>query len=145
MAKKKKTFIKKPHIDGGKEYLNKLIKENLKYPEAALENKIEGNVIIKYSVTDRGKVFDIIVEHGIGYGCDEEAVRLVKLIRHQSVKNRGLKVSVGKRIKVPFRLPKNKETKINMVYSQQKPNPQNKDDKKPASNSYTYRIDLGGE
>jgi len=145
MAKKKKTFINKPHIYGGKEYLNKLIKENLKYPEAALENKIEGNVIIKYSVTDRGKVFDIIVEHGIGYGCDEEAVRLVKLIRHQSVKNRGLKVSVGKRIKVPFRLPKNKETKINMVYSQQKPNPQNKDDKKPASNSYTYRIDLGGE
>jgi TonB family protein len=145
MAKKKKTFIKKPHIDGGKEYLNKLIKENLKYPEAALENKIEGNVIIKYSVTDRGKVFDIIVEHGIGYGCDEEAVRLVKLIRHQSVKNRGLKISVGKRIKIPFRLPRKKETKINMVYSQQKPNPQNKDDKKPASNSYTYRIDLGGE
>jgi TonB family protein len=145
MAKKKKTFIKKPHIDGGKEYLNKLIKENLKYPEAALENKIEGNVIIKYSVTDRGKVFDIIVEHGIGYGCDEEAVRLVKLIRHQSVKNRGLKISVGKRIKIPFRLPRKKETKINMVYSQQKPNPQNKEDKKPAGNSYTYRIDLGGE
>lgn len=77
MPKKKKTFIKKPHIDGGKEYLNKFIKENLKYPEQALENKIEGSVIIKYNVSDRGEVFDVAVEHGIGYGCDEEAVRLV--------------------------------------------------------------------
>ena len=47
---KKRNFIKKSTYPGGKEALKKLIKENLKYPKEAIENKIEGNVLLKYKV-----------------------------------------------------------------------------------------------
>ena len=67
------------------------------------------------------------------------------MLRHQSVKNRGLKVSVGKRIKIPFRFPKKQETKINIVYNSKSSKPEDKSKDKPSSNSYTYSIELGGE
>lgn len=146
MDHKKKNFLKKPHLDGGREYLKKHIKENLKYPASALENKIEGDVVVKYRVTDRGEVHDVFVEHGIGHGCDEEAVRLVKLLKFQAVKNRGVRLTSGGRMKIPFRLPKKpKPHAVKMVYTTKSTQQQKKtadNAEKPSQNSYSYTIKL---
>ena len=104
LKKHKKKFIKFPTLGGGREILIRMLKDNLVYPPEAQENKIEGNVLIEYQVNNLGEVIDARVVHGIGFGCDEEALRLVKLIKYQEVKNRGLKVTTKNRIKIPFHL-----------------------------------------
>ncbi|MBK7336771.1 MAG: TonB family protein [Saprospirales bacterium] len=77
--KKDKHFIRKPHFEGGLNAMRKIIRENLRYPEEALNNKIEGTVVVKYAIDHLGKVTDAKVIAGIGHGCDEEAIRLVHL------------------------------------------------------------------
>jgi len=56
------------------------INEKLKYPEEAKKNNISGSVIVSFTVLVSGELVDIKVQQGIGYGCDEEAVRIIKLM-----------------------------------------------------------------
>ncbi len=143
---KSKKFLKLPRMRESKEQFKKFIRENQKYPAAAIENKIEGDVIIKYKITDNGDVFDPSVIKGLGYGCDEEAVRLVKMIRYNAVKNRGVRVTAHSKIKIPFRLPKEKkQQKIKMVYTQtpaaKEPEKKKKEqEKSPYQKTYNYTI-----
>ena len=50
----------------------------VKYPEKALQNKISGVVIVEVNANDDGTLTDPVVIKGLGYGCDEEALRMVK-------------------------------------------------------------------
>lgn len=50
----------------------------LTYPEEAKRMGIEGRVVLRYTVDMQGKATDIQVLYGLGYGCDEEAIRLLK-------------------------------------------------------------------
>lgn len=88
--------------------MKKFISENLKYPKAALENKIEGTVHIDYKVSHKGKVLDAKVISGLGHGCDEEAVRLVKMLKFTEARNRKIRATFNKKIQIHFRLPKAK-------------------------------------
>ena len=56
------------------EYLSK----NIHYPDTARERGIEGRVVVKFVINEDGSVSDAKVMRGIGYGCDEEAVRVIK-------------------------------------------------------------------
>lgn len=143
---KKKKFLKLPQLDGGKELLKKFIKENLQYPKEALEKQIQGDVIVKYKVSGLGEVFDAVVVHGIGHGCDEEALRLVGMLNYEAVKNRGVRVTSNNRIKISFRLPpKPKQAKMKVVYKPKaKETPpattENPVQKKPETYSYTVKF-----
>lgn len=64
-----------PRYPGG---IIKYLSSNLQYPEEAKRLKIEGQVQVDFIVTKDGDVKDIKVIKGIGGGCDEEAVRLIK-------------------------------------------------------------------
>jgi protein TonB len=57
-----------------KEYL----RENTHYPPHARDSNIQGRVILKFIVNEDGRMTNINVARGIGGGCDEEAVRIVK-------------------------------------------------------------------
>ncbi|MDR4988730.1 MAG: energy transducer TonB [Bacteroidales bacterium] len=121
MTKREKKFLNLPHLDGGRELLKKFIREHLRYPALALEKGIEGDVIIKYKVTGKGEVLDPEVVKGLGYGCDEEALRLVGMLRYQSVKNRGLRVITDNKIRIPFRLKHHKKhTQYSYTYQSSK-------------------------
>ena len=110
MAKetKDKHFIKKPIYIGGPKAMKQFISENLKYPKEALENKVEGTVWIDYKVNNKGEVTDAKVISGLKNGCDEEALRLVKLLKFSALRNRKLRVTFNKKIQIHFRLPKEK-------------------------------------
>lgn len=54
------------------------MRKNLRYPEAAREKEIEGKVVLQFVITQKGRVANMRVVKGLGYGCDEEAIRLVK-------------------------------------------------------------------
>ena len=54
------------------------LKENLKYPKDALDNNVQGRLIVQFIVQDDGSVTDAkIVGKRLGHGCEEEAVRVV--------------------------------------------------------------------
>jgi len=135
---KDKHFLKKPIYEGGRQALFDFIKKNLQYPEEALKNKIEGVVIIRYTINKEGKVIKTEVKNSLGYGCDEEAERVVKLLKFHVPKNRKLKVLFHKKINIRFSLPKKKSQKqeLQINYSSQK------EEKDKAGNSFEYTIEF---
>ncbi|HZY38532.1 MAG TPA: energy transducer TonB [Mucilaginibacter sp.] len=68
-----------PEFPGGISQFNKFLVKNLRYPAAARENNTEGRVIVTMVVEKDGSLSQVKVVRGIGDGCDDEAVRLVKL------------------------------------------------------------------
>lgn len=116
--RKGKHFIKNPFYEGGLKAMREFIFKNKKYPKEALGEKIEGTVVIKYTINYKGKVIDARVVKSLGYGCDEEAQRVVKLLKFEAPKNRGMKVKFFKNIQIHFRLPKEKEKTAPTVQSQ---------------------------
>lgn len=145
MDNPEKKFIKKPHLDGGKDQLKKFIRENLQYPEKALEKGIEGDVIVKYKVTGKGEVIEPEIVKGLGYGCDEEAIRLVEMLNYQSAKNRGIKVITDNKIKIPFRIKHHQKKRgLSMSYkpADKKAQQPKKDEADKEKKVYTYTIRL---
>ncbi|MBK8683369.1 MAG: TonB family protein [Chitinophagales bacterium] len=72
------TVEQMPEFPGGDEAMYKFLAENIKYPALAKDNMIQGTVYIKFVVSGKGKISDAVVVRGIGSGCDEEALRVVK-------------------------------------------------------------------
>jgi len=105
-------FIKSPQYRGGLTAMRKFISQNLVYPESAKAEKINGSVYIRYEINNKGKVVDTRVISGLGYGCDEEAERVVRLLEFDVEKVRKLRVSHHKKIRVWFKyLEQKKKTK----------------------------------
>ncbi len=67
-----------PEFPGGLAALQKYIADHTKYPALALRNGVEGKVYIKFVVDATGHVVNPVVLKGIGGGCDEEALRVVR-------------------------------------------------------------------
>ncbi|NTW26176.1 MAG: TonB family protein, partial [Lentimicrobium sp.] len=67
-----------PEFPGGEEALNKFLKSNLKMPEEAMKNNVSGIVIIRFVVNADGTISDIVVLQSLGFGCDAEAIRVIK-------------------------------------------------------------------
>lgn len=111
---KKQSFILKPVYPGGKKALQEFIKSNLKYPKTSLENKIEGTVYISYRVDFDGRTIEIKVNKGLDDACNQEACRVVSLLKFAPQNNHGIKVSTQQKINIHFKLPKQPEqTQIN--------------------------------
>lgn len=139
-SKKEKKFIKKPSYPGGKEVYKEFIRKNLQYPDEARKNKVEGTVHVSYVVNGPGEVEDAWVTHGIGSGCDEEALRVVKLLKYDKAKNRGLRIKSTMRTRINFNL---KDSKKGVKYSyksteDEKSENKNTDDKASGGQGTTY-------
>ncbi|MDD2963343.1 MAG: energy transducer TonB [Bacteroidales bacterium] len=89
-----------PDFPGGDAARMKFLRDNIKYPQIARESGIQGTVYVTFVVEKDGRVTDIRVLRGIGGGCDEEAVRVIKAMpRWQPGKQR------GKPVRVQFNMP----------------------------------------
>jgi len=94
-----------PEYPGGVEALINYVAQNIKYPELAKKAGIQGKVMVEFVVRKDGKVDDIKVLKGIGTGCDEEAVRVVKgLSTFKPGKNEGKTVNVKMVLPIAFKL-----------------------------------------
>lgn len=67
-----------PEYPGGQEAMAGFLSGNIKYPAEAKDKGIQGTVYVAFVVAADGNVTDIKIEKGVGYGCDEEALRVVK-------------------------------------------------------------------
>ena len=139
MKDKHKKFLKLPEYPGGKEAFKKYIKENLRYPKEALENKIEGVVHLSAEINDNGEVIGTSIEKGLGYGCDKEAARLIENVHFGSVKNRGVRLKTKKKFRVEFKLPQQKKISYKLTKSD---NANNKNDQKESGKGTTYSYSI---
>jgi TonB family protein len=95
----------KPEFPTGDKALFEYLSKNIKYPETASKNKIEGKVIIKFVVNRDGSIGDAKIVRGIGGGCDEEALRVVNAMpKWIPGKNNGKPVNVTYNLPVSFKL-----------------------------------------
>jgi protein TonB len=69
-----------PSFVGGVNEMYKFLGKNLKYPSAAQRANIQGKVFLKFIVEKDGSITGVETLKGIGFGCDEEASRVVKLM-----------------------------------------------------------------
>ena len=75
---------------GGEEGMFKFLSENVKYPTMARESNVQGTVFVTFVVEPDGSVSNVKLLRGIGGGCDEEAMRVVKSMpRWKAGKQRG--------------------------------------------------------
>lgn len=63
---------------GGIKAYNRYLEDNLRYPQQALDNNVKGRVVVEFSVGEDGKLDNFVIMRGLGYGCDDEVIRLVK-------------------------------------------------------------------
>ena len=82
------------------------VSNNISYPDMAKSIGVEGTVYVSFVVSELGKVEGVKVMRGIGYGCDEEVVKVVTKmpIWLKAGKNGGRAVKVRYNIPVRFKL-----------------------------------------
>ncbi|MES2565439.1 MAG: energy transducer TonB [Bacteroidota bacterium] len=95
-----------PEFEGGVAGLMRYISQNIVYPPIAREIGNEGTVYVSFVVSETGNVESAKVMKGIGYGCDEEVIRVIgKMPRWKKAgKNAGHPVKVRFNIPVSFKL-----------------------------------------
>ncbi len=94
-----------PEFPGGRAALMKYLAQNIKYPPYAKEAGIQGRVFINFVVETDGSITNVKVLRGIGGGCDEEAVRVVKnMPKWKPGMQRGKPVRVSFNLPVKFTL-----------------------------------------
>lgn len=103
--KRQKNFIQQPVYQGGPKGLTDFIYQNLRYPQEAFDANVEGIVLVDYDIDHKGNVVATRVLQGIGHGCDEEACRVVRLLKYIVGKNRGLNVLFHQKAKIQFKKP----------------------------------------
>jgi len=139
---KKRRFLNLPKYPGGSKAFREFISATLHYPGPALNAGVEGTVVVEFDILDNGVVQNPRVLKGIGHGCDEEAVRVVGMLRYEKVKNRGVRVRMTTKTNINFRLPPG----VRISYSVEKKEgaatrAENEKDR-PAQVTYDYTITL---
>ncbi len=67
-----------PEFPGGTSEMYKFLGNNIKYPASAQRANVAGRVFLKFVVEKDGSIGNVEVLKGIGFGCDEEAIRVIK-------------------------------------------------------------------
>ena len=94
-----------PSFPGGEAKLMEYVAKNIKYPQIARETGIQGRVFVGFVVEPDGSISNVKLLRGIGGGCDEEAMRVIKsLPKWKPGKQRGKAVRVSYQIPVFFKL-----------------------------------------
>ena len=96
-----------PSFRGGQQKLFEFIGNNVVYPQEAIDVGVEGRVFVEFYIEKDGSVTDGKVLKGIGYGCDEEALRVIGLMpKWYPGKQRGKAVRVRYTLPINFKLSK---------------------------------------
>jgi TonB family protein len=102
-----------PSFPGGGKAFSQFLNKNIRYPQQARKNKVQGRVIATFVVEPNGELTDIKIVRGIGSGADEESVRVLKMSPkwEPGVQN-GHKVRVQYTVPIQFKLDSRSGTKM---------------------------------
>lgn len=148
MAQKSKSkddkFLKVPEYPGGKQALQSFINAHLQYPADALEQRLEGVVAVEYEVDDNGFIVSSKIIKGLSPSCNEEALRVVSLLKYSQAFNHGIRVTSKKKVNIYFKMsPKNIGNTMQINFSIAATNPQKEklpEEKPEEPQNYSYTI-----
>lgn len=107
-VEEQKVFIrveKMPEFPGGEKALLEFLSKNIKYPQIAADNGVQGKVYLKFVVEKDGKVGEVQVQRSPDKLLEKEAVRVVKTLpKFSPGMQRGKPVRVWYQVPVTFRL-----------------------------------------
>ena len=89
-----------PEFPGGMNALRDFLGKSLNYPRAAASAGVSGKVFISFVVNTDGSLADVQVLKGIGFGCDEEALRVIHKMPHWKPGRQS-----GRTVRVKYNLP----------------------------------------
>ncbi len=89
-----------PEFMGGQKAMMEYLYKNLKYPNPAIKSGVSGRVHLQFTIEPDGSLSNVSVLKGIGFGCDEEAMRVVKLMPNWKPGKQS-----GRAVRVKFNLP----------------------------------------
>jgi periplasmic protein TonB len=89
-----------PYFEGGEAGLMRHIGNKMRYPRKAVLEQIEGVVVVTFVIDRDGKVTDATVLKGLGYGTDEEALRVINSLPNWTPGRQN-----GKTVAVRYTLP----------------------------------------
>ena len=94
-----------PEFPGGVEALMDFVAKNVVYPQEAMDKEISGRVYVSFVIEKDGSVNEVKVMKGIGGGCDDEAVRVIKAMpKWKPGKQEGKPVRVSYMMPITFKL-----------------------------------------
>jgi protein TonB len=94
-----------PEFPGGQSEMYKFLQKNMRYPSAASRANVSGRVFMSFVVNVDGSIQDVSVLKGLGFGCDEEAMRVVKAMpKWKPGKQSGRAVRVKYNLPINFQL-----------------------------------------
>lgn len=103
-----------PEFPGGMGELGRFLARNLRYPAEAVKNRTEGRVFVQFVVSEMGEIRDTRILKGIGFGCDEEALRVMKSMpRWLPGKQNGRAVSVQFNLPINFAIEQPQKQAVN--------------------------------
>jgi periplasmic protein TonB len=103
--KETKPFVVVEQMPAFRGNLHKYLAEQVRYPDIAKENGIEGTVVIQFVVNEKGEISNAFIVKDIGGGCGEEALRVVRgMPLWLPGANRGRQVKVQMSLPVKFKL-----------------------------------------
>jgi TonB family protein len=89
-----------PQFPGGEVARLEFLNSNIQMPQEARSNKVTGTVYVRFVVRPNGELNDISIMKGIGYGCDEEVIRVMKMMPPWTPARQS-----GKPVSVQFTMP----------------------------------------
>jgi protein TonB len=94
-----------PEFPGGEAALLRFLQMNIRYPAEAVTKNIQGTVMVEFIVEKDGSISSSRIMKGIGGGCNEESLRVVKLMpKWKPAKQAGKFVRVFFTVPITFRL-----------------------------------------
>jgi TonB family protein len=100
---------------GGMNAFVKFLQENIKYPASAQRANIFGKVYTQFIVNTDGSISDVTILKSVGFGCDEEAMRVIKLAKWIPGKQNGRVVRSRFTVPINFELAKEGKVKVGKI------------------------------
>jgi len=92
--------------------LEKFITTNIKYPETAYRQSISGKVKLRFVVEPQGRVSNIQVLNSVGGGCNQEAIRLLQMVRWMPGIKSQAAVRTFMNLEIEFKLPEESDMQM---------------------------------
>jgi len=106
-AYKEPAFDTAPQYPGGSDAMMKYFKDSIRYPEPEKTKQLQGNVLVKFRVSEKGKIINIQVINGVpgGPNLARETERVIENMPAwiPAIKN-GKQVEAEYMLSVPFKL-----------------------------------------
>jgi len=95
------------HPEIGNRAFKQYLEKNIRYPQQAKINSVEGRVTVEFTIEPNGSLTNFNVIRGIGSGCDEELIRLIKEgPKWIPTKKDNVSVQDKAKVRLKFELPK---------------------------------------